>query len=110
MILDDYQTWEGSLSQYGQIHATLVVPLKVGGRLVGIFSTVSTDPERRFSSDDLHLIHAFAQQAAITIQNAHLYDQAQSEIRERERYEREILRQKEYFEALFVNSPVAVIT
>jgi PAS domain S-box-containing protein len=110
LILDDYQTWEGSLSQYGQIHATLVVPLKVGGRLVGIFSTVSTDPERHFSSDDLHLIHAFAQQAAITIQNARLYDQAQSEIQERERYEREILRQKEYFEALFVNSPVAVIT
>lgn len=110
LILSDYQAWEGSLSQYGHIHATLIVPLKVGGRLVGIFSTVSTDPERRFSQDDLHLINAFAQQAAITIQNARLYDQAQREIREREKYEREILRQKEYFEALFVNNPVAVTT
>jgi PAS domain S-box-containing protein len=110
LILDDYATWDKGLPDYQHVHATLAVPLKVGGRIVGVFTTVSSDPERKFSSDDLHLLNLFAQQAAISIKNTHLFDQAQREILEREKFEQEILRQKEYFEALFVNNPVAVVT
>ena len=110
LIIDDYDTWHGGLPQYTDIHATLAAPLKVGERLVGVFTTVSTDPSRQFGADDLHLLNLFGQQAAIAIENARLYDQAQREIAERRKVEEEIRRQKEYFEALFVNNPVAVAT
>jgi len=98
------------LTQYSNIRATLAAPLKVGGRLVGVFTTATTDQDRQFGPADLHLLNLFAQQAAIAIENARLYDQAQREIAERRKFEEEIRRQKEYFEALFVNNPIAVVT
>jgi signal transduction histidine kinase len=48
-----------------------------------------TNPERQFGPADLHLLNLFANQAAIAIQNAQLYDQAQQEITERARAEEE---------------------
>jgi len=110
LIIKDYQTWEGRLTQYTRIRAVIAAPLLIGGRLVGVFTSVSMDPARRFDDADLNLLSMFGQQAAIAIENARLFNQAQLEINERKRFEEEILRQKEYFEALFVNSPVAVTT
>jgi signal transduction histidine kinase/ligand-binding sensor domain-containing protein len=92
LIIDDYQTWEGALEQYGHIHATLATPLKVGNRLVGVFTTVTGDPDRQFTSADLHLLNLFAQQAAIAIENARLYEQAQqlAVMEERQRLARDL--------------------
>ncbi len=73
LVIEDYQQWEGGLSQYPDIHATLATPLEVGGRLVGVFTTVTTDPDRKFDSSDLHLLSIFARQAAIAIENARLF-------------------------------------
>jgi signal transduction histidine kinase/ligand-binding sensor domain-containing protein len=92
MIISDYSTWAGGLAAYSQIHATLATPLKVGGRLVGVFTTVSTDPDRKFTPADLHLLNLFAQQAAIAIENARLYQQAQqlAVVEERQRLARDL--------------------
>jgi signal transduction histidine kinase/ligand-binding sensor domain-containing protein len=92
LIIEDYRSWEGALAEYGHVHATLATPLKVGGRLVGVFTTVTTDPERRFTAADLHLLDLFAQQAAIAIENARLYEQAQqlAVIGERQRLARDL--------------------
>ncbi len=110
MIVDDYQTWEKGLSAYSHIHATVAAPLKVGGRLIGVFTTATIDPERKFDEADMHLLTMFARQAAIAIENARLFDQAQREIGERRKIEEEIRHQKEYYESLLVNNPVAVVT
>ncbi len=92
LIIPDYQTWEGGLTQYSHVHATLATPLEVGGRLVGVFTTVSTDPDRQFTPADLHLLNLFAQQAAIAIENARLYEQAQQlgVVEERQRLARDL--------------------
>jgi PAS domain S-box-containing protein len=110
LFIDDYAAWAGSLPEYPQIRATMAVPLEVGGRLVGVFTTVTTDVSRQFTRDDLHLLNLFAQQTSIAIENARLFDHAQQEIAKRKRIEGELRQQKEYFEALVVNSPVAVVT
>jgi len=112
LIVKDYHTWEGRASEYADllIHASITAPLEVASRLVGAISIATTDPVRQFGSADLHLLNLFAQQAAIAIENARLYDQSQREIAERKKIEEEIRRQKEYYEALFVNNPVAVVT
>jgi signal transduction histidine kinase len=92
LIIPDYQNWEGGLTQYSHVHATLATPLEVGGRLVGVFTTVSTDPDRQFTQADLHLLNLFAQQAAIAIENARLYEQAQqlAVVEERQRLARDL--------------------
>jgi PAS domain S-box-containing protein len=112
LIIEDYLTWEARAPRYAntQIHAILAVPLMVGTRLVGVVTIVTTNLARQFSPTDLHLLSLFAQQAAIAIENARLYDQAQREISERNKLEEEIRRQKEYFEALFIHNPVAAAT
>ncbi len=94
LIIADYDTWQQRAPQYAEleIHAVLAVPLKVGSRLVGIITLVTTQPERQFGPADLHLLTLFGQQAAIAIENAQLYDQAQQEIADRLRAE-EALRQ-----------------
>ncbi len=110
MIVDDYQTWEKGLPAYSHIHATVAAPLTVGERLVGVFTTATVDPERKFDETDMRLLTMFARQAAIAIENARLFEQAQREIGERKKIENEIRHQKEYFESLLVNNPVAVVT
>jgi signal transduction histidine kinase len=92
LILEDYQAWEGGLSDYAHVRATLAVPLLVSSRLVGVFTSVTTDPDRAFSSDDLHLLNLFARQAAIAIENARLYGQAQqlAIVQERQRLARDL--------------------
>ncbi len=100
MIIHDYQDWEGHLGEYPQVHGVLVAPLEVGGRLLGVFTTATTDPARRFTPDDLYLLNLFAQQAAIAVQNAHLYEQAQREIGERARAEAALRQYQEHLEEL----------
>jgi PAS domain S-box-containing protein len=100
LIIHDYQTWAGHLPQYPQVNAVLVAPLEVGGRLLGVFTTATTDPARRFTPADLHLLNLFAQQAAIAVHNARLYDQAQREITERARAEAELRQYQEHLEEL----------
>jgi PAS domain S-box-containing protein len=100
LIIEDYQTWEGRAPQYAdvQIRASLAAPLMVGGRLVGAITIATADPARQFGPADLHLLSLFAQQAAIAIENARLYDQAQREIAERVRAEAELRKYQEHLE------------
>ena len=109
LIIEDYDTWERSLPEYPNIHATLAAPLHAGGRLLGVFTTASTDPARQFTSADLHLLTLFAQQAAIAVSNAWLYDQAQQEIAERVRIEKELRRYQEQLEELAEDRAIDLI-
>ena len=68
----------------------------IGKRLVGIIASVHSDPGREFGREDLRLLELFAPQAAIAIQNARFFTQAQQ--------------QKKYFEELVQNNPVAILT
>ncbi len=97
LIIPDYHTWSGRSAQYAQVdaYAVAVVPLLIRGRLVGALSMWHTDPRRAFGPGDLRLINLFAPQAAIAIENARLYGEAQH--------------QRHYFEELVKNNPVAIV-
>ncbi len=110
LIIDDYLEWSGKLPEYDCIYSSLGVPLIVGKRLLGIFTTVTTNKKRKFDSNDLHLLNLFAHQAAIAIENARLFKQTQKEIDQRKKILKEVSHQKEYYEALLVNNPEAVVT
>ena len=110
MMLDDYRIWEEKLPEYSEIRATLGVPLKVGKRMLGVFTTVQSGSSKRFTDDDREVLEMFGQQAAIAIENARLYKQARKEIEERTRLQAEALEQKEYYRALLINNPAAIVT
>jgi len=79
VIVQDYQTWEGRSPQYAEpwIHGGVSIPLTVGSRLVGAISVADADPHRQYGPADVHLLNLFAQQAAIAIENARLFEAEQ---------------------------------
>ena len=98
LIIPNYQEWSGRSSKYAEtpVRSVMAAPLLIGSRLVGAIASVDSDPSREFGPADLRLLNLFTSQAAIAIQNARLYTEAQ--------------RQKQYFEAVVLNSPVAIVT
>jgi PAS domain S-box-containing protein len=98
IIVPSYHEWLGQSAKYADllVHSVMAAPLLIGRRLVGAIATVHSDPSRVFGPEDLRLLNLFAPQVAIAIENARLYTDAQ--------------RQKQYFEDLVVNTPVAIVT
>ena len=98
ICIPDYHAWLGRSGKYTdvEVHSVMAAPLLIGHRLVGAFACVDDDPSRKFGPEDLRLLNLFAPQAAMAIENARLYSAAQ--------------RQKQYFEDLVLNNPVAIVT
>jgi PAS domain S-box-containing protein len=97
LIILSYHEWAGRSEKYSAVPVNSVVaaPLLVGQRLVGAIAIVHVDPARKFGTDDLRLLNLFTPQAAIAIEGARLYEEAN--------------RQREYFRSLLNNSPVAIV-
>lgn len=57
----------------------IYVPLMAAGRPIGCLAVVDAEDGRRFSETDLQLAEALAQQAAVVIENARLYQRARQE-------------------------------
>lgn len=64
-----------------------LAPLMVRHRAMGVMTVVREGYDRPFSDADLNLLTAFASQAAVAIENAHLFSQIESQA---ERLEEEI--------------------
>jgi PAS domain S-box-containing protein len=98
MVIPDYQEWAGRSDQYARIdaRAVIVAPLRIGDKPVGAINVWHERADLRFSEADVRLIHLFGQPAAIAIENAGLYSDAQ--------------RQRQYLEAVMHNSPTAIVT
>ncbi len=64
----------------------MLVPLVARGRAFGIVTFGMSDSGRRYSADDLQLAIEVAHRAAVSIDNAHLYHEAQEAARAREEF------------------------
>ncbi|MFB0535515.1 MAG: GAF domain-containing protein [Anaerolineae bacterium] len=80
LIVDDYRTWEGRAPVYETdqpFTAVLEVPLKWQDRISGVLSINADVQKRTFNQDDLWLATLFANQVAVAIENARLYEETQ---------------------------------
>ena len=78
-----------------QARSYLGVPVITKGRAIGVISVQSLHEEGRFNDNDLRLLSTIAANVGAAIENARLFD--------------EVRHQKQYFEALFQNSPAAIV-
>jgi len=62
--------------------SAMVVPLIARGRTLGAFTLASESPARRYTQDDLNFAEELARRAALGIDNARLYSEAQDALRE----------------------------
>jgi two-component system NtrC family sensor kinase len=76
LIVEDYTAWEGRSEKYegSPFRAVMAVPLKWGQKIVGVVNVTDVEKPRAFSEHDLWLLELFANQAAIAIENARLYE------------------------------------
>ncbi len=79
MIFDDLTQVEViSPSLRARFRSQVAAPLVVEGRVIGLVDVSSVEP-RHFSADDLRLLQLVANRAALSIQNARLFQEAQFE-------------------------------
>jgi PAS domain S-box-containing protein len=83
MMVTDYQNWEGRVPAYenapkGRI---LGVPIKRGGKVIGVINVADNEQMGSFSDEEVRLVSLFAEQAAVAIENARLFE-AEREQRE----------------------------
>ena len=109
-IIENYMEWPNRVASYESIYSSIAVPLLIGDKLLGVFTTITSDKTRLFDEEDLSILKMFAQQAALAIESTRLYEKSEYENLERQRLLNEVQKQKEYFEALFINSPAAIVT
>ena len=64
--------------------SAIVVPMIVRGKTLGAVSLVSAESGRKYDEADLDLANELALRAALAVDNARLYEEAQTEIAERE--------------------------
>lgn len=80
IIVPYYSTWEGRAAVYEQydVGAALGVGIRWRDEFLGVINvSMSSDSPRRFSPQEAELMGLFANQAAVAIKNARLYEQVQ---------------------------------
>src|SRR5215207_2895913 len=73
------------------VRSYMVVPMVVRGRSHGAITLVSAESGRRYEETDLRLAEELARRAALAVDNAKLYEEAQREIAERREAEEALL-------------------
>ncbi len=86
----------GTPEEEEQPETMMAAPLVARDQTVGVITLYRWATEGQFTQVDLDFLSGLARQAAISIENARLFNEVQ--------------RQKEYLETLLENSPVAIIT
>jgi len=68
--------------QTAPAQSALAVPLKLRGQMIGALDFYETEQPRQWSSDDIALVEAVAEQAALAIENARLFEEIQRRVQE----------------------------
>ena len=68
------------------LHSWIIAPMIAHGRTLGALTVVCGDSGRRYSEDDVPLIADLARRAAIALDNARLYEQAEAANRAKDEF------------------------
>src|SRR5215213_26623 len=82
------------------LRSYLVVPLVARGCTLGAISFVAAESGRRYGEDELQLAEELARRAALAVDNARLYEEAQKEITERRWAQEELRASRDQLEAV----------
>ena len=103
LMINDYSVWEGRAEIYEAARpfsAVLSVPMKWQNEVIGVIHVLEFQKEHHFTEDDLNLVTAFANQAAVAVQNTRLYSLAQQELNERKIMQTALLESEQRFRGL----------
>jgi signal transduction histidine kinase len=116
LVVEDYEQWSGKISGDvvgPPIVSAVAVPLRDGATPIGALTAHSTDPERRFTNSDAHVLEVFADIAMLALShfsmseelrtlNSRLGRRVQERTRALQRSSEEISRKNAQLEELIV--------
>ncbi len=111
MLVENHRRWSGRSLKFEEdepFAAMAAAPMVWRGRVVGVILVLDDEQQRRFDTADLNLLSLFAAHAAVAVENARLYGQAQQELEERSRAEEALAESARRYEAIFENALVAL--
>ncbi len=76
IIMDDTQNDQFKQSDASRVNSILCLPLLLNGVPIGVVNMTNKKDKEKFSQDDLDLMKTLADQAAVAINNAQLYELA----------------------------------
>lgn len=97
-----------TLSKTAWVRSHIAVPICLGERVLGLLR-LDADTPNKFSTTDAERLQPFANAAAIALENARLYEQAQQEIYERKQIEEAARRAEQQYRNLFEEAPVMYV-
>lgn len=68
------------------LRSAIAVPLQARGRVLGVLTLISAESAQRYDRDDLSLLEDLARRAALAVDNARLFRQAQAMLALREEF------------------------
>lgn len=110
ILAEDYESWDLRNPEAVGIGFCSVAgtPLKSGDAILGTLIVASTEKTHKFAPEQMILLERLAALASLAIDNARLYEESQSEIRERKTVEQDLRSSEERFRKVFNNSNIAI--
>ena len=89
VLVEDYQNWSGRSwhPAFKNLRAALSVPIMSHDRVLGTIGMSCFGSDTQFRPEEVDILGRFADLAAIALENARLYNQAQTELIEKQRAE-----------------------
>jgi signal transduction histidine kinase len=80
LTVEDYQHWSGRAAVFDRMPSRRVLsaPLRTRNHLLGALNVSDIERAGPFTEDEVRLVSLFADQAAVAIENAQLYEEAQA--------------------------------
>ncbi len=89
MSVPDYASWPGRAGVYrdSPFRRVLAVPMQTRDQFIGVITLTDNEQVGEFDADDVRLVKLLADQAAMAVSNARLYEAAQRDLVVRQRSE-----------------------
>lgn len=105
---DYYPTPDPKVLNY-RLGSVMGTPLRSQENVIGTLLVAHTDKTKTFTPEQAALLERFAALASVAIDNARLYEKAQTEIIERKIIEQELRSSESRFRKVFENNKIAIV-